>query len=520
VNYDAVIVGGGHNGLVCGAYLAKAGLRVVIVEARASVGGCASTVDALGARVNICNCDHGTFRNTPIADELGLGDHGLRYFDVEPAQVNLPWCGQGAGRGGPAWPLFHDVDRTLESIALTYPLEVEGYRRYARAARPVVELVLELANHPPTPGGILAKLASRRARGVATLLRWSRMSVAAVLRSFFSSDALVAPAIVSGPAVWGVAPSTPGTGLGAISYMMKQVVQIGRPVGGSGGLPAALQAAFLAAGGQVMTGQPVRAIQCDGQRARSVVLGDGTELEGRMIVVACDPRDAFVSWLRNPPAMDGLTTRWRETPVLDGYESKVDAVVAEAPRYEQTDPQVVARLGYDPLAATTMIAPPTDEIEAAHRAMREGRVAGRPMFYANVPSALDPTMKVGDDHVFSLEVLYTPYAVAGGWASSTEPGRWLDRYATLVQPGFLSGVRRWRAMTPDRYESEFHLPRGHAPSFAGGPVAALLGRRPELTRYETPVAGLYLTGAATFPGAGVWGASGRNAATVILRHAR
>src|SRR5204863_9377920 len=120
-------------------------------------------------------------------------------------------------------------------------------------------------------------------------------------------------------------------------------------------------------------------------------------------------------------------------------------------------------------------------------------------------------------HVFSLEVLYTPYAFGRGWRGATESKRWLERFARLVQPGFLDGVQRWRAMTPDRYESEFNLPRGHPPSYAGGPLAAVLGRQPELTRYETPIGGLYLTGAATVPGAGVWGAPGRNAATVILR---
>jgi phytoene dehydrogenase-like protein len=85
-----------------------------------------------------------------------------------------------------------------------------------------------------------------------------------------------------------------------------------------------------------------------------------------------------------------------------------------------------------------------------------------------------------------------------------------------VAPGFLDGVRDWRAMTPDVYERELHLPRGYAQSFAGGPLAAMLGRDPELSRYETPLRGLYLTGAATFPGAGVWGAPGRNAASVVL----
>ena len=132
---------------------------------------------------------------------------------------------------------------------------------------------------------------------------------------------------------------------------------------------------------------------------------------------------------------------------------------------------------------------------------------------------LDDTMRTGDDgDVFSLEVLYTPYRLAGGWDGSVEPQRWLERFATLVEPGFLDGVRRWRVVTPLDYERDFNLTRGHAPSFSGGPLGALLREDRELTRYETPIDGLYLTGAATFPGAGVWGASGRSAAHVVLAH--
>ena len=127
------------------------------------------------------------------------------------------------------------------------------------------------------------------------------------------------------------------------------------------------------------------------------------------------------------------------------------------------------------------------------------------------------TYLVGDGHVLSLEVLWTPYALPGGWRGSAEPQRWLDAFAGMVQPGFGDAVRRWRVVTPEDYEADFSMPRGYAPSFGGGPLAALVGRDRELTRYETPVAGLYLTGAGTFPGAGVWGASGRNAAQVVLR---
>lgn len=139
------------------------------------------------------------------------------------------------------------------------------------------------------------------------------------------------------------------------------------------------------------------------------------------------------------------------------------------------------------------------------------------MFLVNTPSVRDPAMRPAPGaHVLSLEVLWTPYALRGGWAGSAEPWRWLERLASACEPGLLDSVRAWRAMAPPDYEREFSMDRGYAPSFPGGVMAALTGRQPELSRYWTPVRGLYLTGAATFPGAGVWGASGRNAARVVL----
>ena len=148
--------------------------------------------------------------------------------------------------------------------------------------------------------------------------------------------------------------------------------------------------------------------------------------------------------------------------------------------------------------------------------MSRGQVLVQPGMLVNSPSALDQTLVSVGRHVFSLEVLYTPYKLAGGWPNSDEPQRWLDQVADVLGPGFLDSLIEWRAMTPETYEREFHLPHGHATSFAGGPLAAFHNKNPELTRYETAVKGLYLTGAATFPGAGIWGASGRNAALCIL----
>src|SRR6187551_3669411 len=145
---DAIVIGAGHNGLVTAAYLAQAGLTTMLLEARAAVGGTAGSEPFAGATVNICNCDHLTFRTTPVIDELDLTSHGLRYLDVEPSQLNMTWDGSRP------WPSFHDPDRTIEVLNVLHPAEVEGYRRYLKVALPAAKMVLDAANEPPSVSGL------------------------------------------------------------------------------------------------------------------------------------------------------------------------------------------------------------------------------------------------------------------------------------------------------------------------------------------------------------------------------
>ena len=510
--FDAIIIGGGHNGLVCAAYLAKAGSKVLVIEARPEVGGTAASERFAGVTVNICNCDHLTFRTAGITEDLGLADHGLRYLDVDPTQLATSWTDRRV------WPLFHDLDRQLDVIRRFFPSEVEGYRRYARAAMPVVELILEAASAPPTRRSLIGTVLAKRGKGASTMLSWSKMSAAQVLRQFFTSELLIGPSLVIGPTVWGVSPHTPGTGLGALVYAMRHVANVGRPVGGSGMVPTSLRRRIEADGGVVATSTRVSGIVCEGDRVRGVELTDGRILEAGIVVSACNPHDTFLKWLKNAPtSARPLVEKWRETPHYEGYESKIDARISRRPRYVDIDEATLRDLGADPLAATMVVAPTTDELHAGFEKISHGEILERPAMLVNLPSVADPSMSNGVDEVFSLEALFTPYSFRGGWESDAEPRRWLERYAELVEPGFLDSIAEWRCMSPARYESEFFLPKGHATSFAGGPLAALLNNNPELTRYSTPVKGLYLTGAATFPGAGVWGASGKNAALTILR---
>ncbi len=154
------------------------------------------------------------------------------------------------------------------------------------------------------------------------------MSAEAVLRRFLDDELLIAPALAIGPMVWGVAPRSPGTGLGAMALATRHAGKVGRPRGGSGALTEALAAAVRAGGGRISTGVAVRAVDCDGQAVRGVTFADGNQLRAPVVVSATDPRRTFVDWLSSPPASAARAIRrWRSVEGADGYESKVDAVL-------------------------------------------------------------------------------------------------------------------------------------------------------------------------------------------------
>lgn len=510
---DVIVVGGGHNGLICAAYLARAGIDTLVLEARSEVGGCASTVTDLGARFNICHCDHTMIRALPIVDELELERHGLRYLSPDAVNVHL------FHDHSPPWVQFHSPEATVDGLAHHYPHQVDAYRRYLADALPVARFVLDVVRTQPSAARLSARAASgHRREAAARLMRWARRSAQDVLASYFDDWHLRLPAISTGPTVWGIPATTPNTGLAALNYATRHLVGTGRPQGGSGMLPAATRASFETAGGRVRCGAKVTALTVRDGTVTGVRLTDGTEIAARAVVAACDPHEVFLHWLDGalPPAAARSAARWRARPTFDGYESKLDAVLSAPPRFAALAELEGLFPGVNLLTPTATVNPTPAELDEAHRLKTEGRVAEHPTHLVNAPSVLDPTMAPAPgQHVFSLETLFTPYALPGGWPGSDEPARWLDLWASLAEPGFRDTVVRWRAMTPDRYESEFFMARGHAPSYVASPLATLTGRNRELSRYRTPIGGLYLTGAATFPGAGIFGASGRNTAHTV-----
>ncbi len=510
---EVIVVGGGHNGLLCAAYLARAGIDTLVLEARPTAGGCASTVEGLGARFNVCHCTHSLIRTLPLAEELDLDDHGLSYLSTDSDSVFSFHDGQDP------WVLFHDAERTVEGLSATHPGSVSGYRRYLADTLPVAGLLLDMLGTPPTAPRLAGAAIRHRGRGLSRLLRWSRASASEILGHYFDNWRLAMPAVGMGPTVWGLAPEAPGTGLAALSYSIRHLVQSGRPAGGSGALVDAIRGSFEAAGGRIRYETRVESLLLSDGQVAGVVLSDGAHLRAGTVVAACDPSDVFVRWLRDeaPRSASRLVGRWKQKPRPKGYESKVDGVLGGIPvpvAAEELGEQIP---GFDAVGHTMVVSPSPDELLQAHQRRAHGQVADRPTLLIDVPSVVDPLMSPGGDrHVLSLEVLFTPYDHPGGWRSSTEPDRWLDLWADQMVPEARDLLLEWRVMTPDRYETEFSLHQGYSPTWAGSPLGAFLGRAPELTRYRTPVAGLFLTGAGTYPGAGIIGASGRNAARVVL----
>ena len=507
---DVIIVGAGHNGLICGSYLARAGLDTLVLESRSSVGGCSSTVSALGARINIGASEHSMIRSMNVIDELDLGAHGLHYLEAEANSVNVFYDDTEP------WVLFHDPEQTLDGLAAIYPGQVDGYRRYLADAMPVAELALEIARTRPSLrrfSGVVAK----RGRAAARLLNWSKRSANDIMADYFDDWRVTMPSISHAPTAWGLGPDMEGTGLAALNFASVHLIQQGRPRGGSGALGDAAQASFEAAGGRVRCDSRVDHLFIRGGAVKGVGLADGTELVSDAVIASCDPHRLFVDWIDEPPpAARRMVKRWHNRFIDEGSASKLDAVLTGLPRFKGADRLEARYPGLDILSPGMIVSLRPDELATANRLREEGRLAERPTLAMNYPSVLDPEMSPGRGrHVLSLEIFFTPYSLPGGWPGSKEPERWLEHWAGLMEPGALELVDSWRAMTPDKIEDELSLHLGSTPSYTGPPLATFLGRPRETTRYRTSIAGLYLSGAATFPGSGVIGAPGRNTADVV-----
>jgi phytoene dehydrogenase-like protein len=506
--FDCIVVGGGHNGLVCAAMLARGGRSVLVLEAAAGVGGAARTREfAPGFRVSAgAHLVH--LMPAQLLRDLQLSAHGLIW-----AAQSLPTTALVAD-GAPL-----ALGESLSAAdAAAYGLYTARMRRFAAALAPL------LARVPPRLGTdawsdrlSLLRLGWRirrlGTRDMRELLRIGGMNVYDLLEENFESPAL--KGALGFDAVLGTnfGPRSPGTVL-TLLYRLAGEFAAGsgglkQPQGGMGAVCEALAKAAVAAGAEIRTSSPVARILVEEDRASGVVLESGEHIGAGTVISSADPKTTFLQLL-GPRYLDaGFVRRVRHIRAR-GLAAKLHLALNQAPQFQGLD--VKSRGG------RLLIAPSLQHIEHAYNHAKYGEFSAAPIMEITVPTINDPGLAPPGRHVLSAIVQYAPYALKEGWAGGRQRFEsvcleTLERYA----PGLRASITAVELLTPADMEREFRIAGGH---WHHGELAFdqffMVRPVPGAAQHRTPLDGLFLCGAGCHPGGGVMGTAGRNAAQQVL----
>jgi len=513
--FDCIIIGAGHNGLVCANYLARGGRRVLVLEAAAQVGGAAITREFTPG-FHVSAAAH-LLQSMPraIPAELELERHGLQLAAEDLPSIAL------SPDGAP-------LRLSATGLAERAPADREPYaqlnarlQRFAQALAPV------LSAAPPRLGTdanadrlALLRLGWRirrlGRRDMRELLRIGGMCVYDLLQENLSSPLL--QGALGFDAVLGsnYGPRAPGTVFTWL-YRLAAAAQAGRaapalPRGGFGAVSNALAAAARSAGVMIRTSAPVRRIRIEGDRAVGVTLESGESIGAARVVSNADPKTTFLGLLGSEHLDTGFVRRVTHLRTA-GLAAKVHLALERMPAFRGLDTAA--------LAGRLLIAPSLDYIERAFNHSKYGEYSAAPAIEITIPTASDPQLAPAGAHVLSAVVQYVPYAVRGGWEQA-RPAL-LDRIVDCVEE-YAPGLRRLivgaELLTPRDIEQQFRIAGGH---WHHGELALdqflMVRPVPGAAQYATPVTGLYLCGAGSHPGGGVMGTAGRNAAQRILAEA-
>ena len=524
MKYDAIIVGGGHNGLTCAAYLAKAGRKVLVVEKRHVVGGVAVTEEIYpGFRYTVCSYVVSLLRPSIIRD-LELARFGLRIVPLE--------CSFTPHLDGPGLCRWPDADRTRQEIARFSAKDAEIYPQFgktmgqlARFAKPIID---ENAPDPESlkPSDLLQLLGlGKRFRDLgddlgALQFKLTTMSGVDFLKEWFESDQLIAPMSCSGIIGTFLGVKSPGTAYVLLHHYMGEIDGSSRawgfPVGGTGAVSEAIAASARHFGAEIRLESPVERILVENGKATGVVLKDsGDELRADCIISGCEPRLTFLGLVGEQHLDEEFSAKIKRYK-LRGSSGKVNLALDRFPEF-------ACRPGDGPhVRGDVAIAPSTDYLERAYDEAKYGDFSSRPYINVVFPSLLDRTMAPPGKHVMSCFVQYAPYDIKEGashWPERREAfGDAVVDTLGEYCPGLKESILHRQVLTPWDMEQEFGLTEGNI--FHGElSLDQLLFMRPTSgwARYATPVRNLWLCGSGAHPGGGVMGAPGALAAKEILK---
>lgn len=518
-----IIIGAGHNGLTTAFYLAKAGHKPLVLEAREVIGGAGIVEEfARGFRGPTLAHAIGPLRQSVVRD-MGLG-RSVEFITPDPRLVAL-------AADGRALALSTNQTRTVEAIRGFSTADAANYGEFSETLGRLGGFLSHiLAATPPSLDGPnagelwdLLKI-GRRFRALGRndgfrLLRWMPMAVADLVSEYFATD--VVQAAIAARGIFGTAQGPWSAGSGAVLLMN---AAIDREPGGStilvkggpGALTAAMGDAARRAGAEIRTGAPVARVLVREGKAVGVALNDGTEIPARAVISNADPRRTFLS-LVDPIDLDptflGRVRNYRSAGTTAKVNLALDGLPVFAAIPNPSDLRGRIQIGYS-----------VDYLEKAFDASKYGEISAEPYLDITLPALHDPSLAPADKHVMSIYMQYAPFKLARGYRWSDKRGellaavvRTLERYA----PGIGNLVRDHQVLAPADLEATYSLTGGHI--LHGEPsLDQLFTMRPILgwAQYRTPIRDLYLCGAGTHPGGGLTAGPGQNAAREILKDLR
>ncbi|MGE0022693.1 MAG: phytoene desaturase family protein [Hyphomicrobium sp.] len=520
--YDAIIVGGGHNGLVTACYLAKAGLRVVVVEKNDWIGG-AAVSRSLHPGFTFSNCSYVSSLLRPeIMRDLDLPRHGLQILPYEGGAVMT--------RSGGYLATYRDHDANRREFARYSKRDAESYDRYARDVLRTCRFIRPLLMRtPPDPTSMRPRdlqelvylgrhTGARSQTELLEMMRFFTMSVSDFLDEYFENPVIKAYLAVSGIIGTALGPMSPGSAYVLLHHYMGDVDgnvgAWGFARGGMGAITQAMGKALAAEGGEIRTGKGIERILVRNGRAIGVVLEGGDEIRGRRVISSMDVKRTFLKCVEEKELPAAFVKSVRNFKIR-GSSGKVNIALDGVPNFPalpEGSPCTRGDLHF------------TDSIERMERAYddwKAGRWSRDPFQDVMIPTLIDPTMTPPGKHFMSCFVQYCPPKLdTGEWTDADRDafGAACINQINDYAPGFKDLVLYAEVRTPRELEREVGLTEGNI--FQGElTFDQLLFNRPVpgAAQYRSPIKDLYMCGSSTHPGGGVMGAPGRNAAAEVLR---
>ncbi|GAA2395613.1 FAD-dependent oxidoreductase [Catellatospora methionotrophica] len=523
MTHDVIIIGGGHNGLVAAAYLARAGRRVVVLERRDTVGGAAVSERPFGPDFLVTSLSYVVSLLPPdMVADLRLAEHGYHVYEQGPYFAPR--------RDGRHLHLVSDPQRRREEIGKFSKADADAYERWETWLGGLGAKVGPLLDAIPPklgsrrPGDLLGQasllktLRNVDVRAAFDLTRLFTASVADLVEDRFESDAMRGLLSVSGViGTWG-GPRSAGTAFVTLHHHLDQTggqsAAWGFPRGGMGGVTAAMAASARAFGAQIRTGAAVARIDTTGGRVTGVTLESGEQLTAPTVITTAHPTISFLRLLDRadlPGDFVADIESWQSRSGTVKVNFAVDRLPSFASHPEH-DPAVYG--------GTIVLSESLDDVETAFQEAASGRAATLPFADVCIPSVFDPTLAPDGKHVISMFTQWVPHT----WAAqphTAELGAYADRLTArmeAVAPGFTDSVIGRQIIGPHQMEHEYGLIGGNI--FHGELTPGQMFHCRPAAGYadlRTPIKGLYQAGSATHGGGGVTGIPGRNVVRQVLR---